>query len=87
MTDNPYAEPVMPCAAAKPAIIVYGKHIGKKLTVCTDKRCPMNDPDDAAEAAANPAPTMAPAPEAETKEEAAERKAEFDRLRAVYDSQ
>ncbi len=31
----------MPCAAAKPAIIVYGKHIGKKLTVCTDKHCPV----------------------------------------------
>jgi ParB family chromosome partitioning protein len=85
VTDNPDAEPVMPCAAAKPAIIVYGKQIGKKLTVCTDKHCPVHDPQAAAEAAANPAPTMSPGPEAETEEEAAERKAEFERLRAEYE--
>jgi ParB family chromosome partitioning protein len=85
--ENPDAEPVMPCAAAKPAIIVYGKHIGKKLTVCTDKHCPVHDPQAAAEAAANPAPKMAPAPEAETEEEAAERKAEFERLRAEYEEE
>jgi ParB/RepB/Spo0J family partition protein len=61
VTDNLDAEPVMPCAAAKPAIIVYGKNIGAKLTVCTDKHCPVHDPQAAAEAAANPAPTMATA--------------------------
>ena len=83
-TDNPDAEPVMPCAAAKLAIIVYGKNIGSKLTVCTDKHCPFHDPQAAAEAAANPVPTMPPAPAAETEEEAAERKAEFERLRAEY---
>ena len=66
--DNPDAEPVMDCAASKPAIIVYGKHIGTKLTVYTDKHCPEHDP----QAAANPALKMAPAPEAETEEEAAE---------------
>jgi ParB family chromosome partitioning protein len=77
----------MPCAAAKPAIIVYGKNIGAKLTVCTDKHCPVHDPQAAAEAAANPAPTMAPAPEDETEEEAAERKAEFERLRAEYEEE
>jgi ParB family chromosome partitioning protein len=87
VTDNPDAEPVLPCAAAKPAIIVYGKHIGTKLTVCTDKHCPVHDPQAAAEAAANPAPKMAPAPEAETEEEAAERKAEFERLRAEYEEE
>jgi ParB family chromosome partitioning protein len=87
VTDNPDAEPVVPCAAAKLAIIVYGKHIGKKLTVCTDKHCPVHDPQAAAEAAAHPAPTMAPAPEAETEEEAAERKAEFARLRAEYEEE
>jgi ParB family chromosome partitioning protein len=87
VTDNPDAEPVMPCAAAKPAIIVYGKHIGTKLTVCTDKHCPVHDPQAAAEAAANPAPTMPPAREAETEEEAAERKADFERLRAEYEEE
>jgi ParB family chromosome partitioning protein len=87
VTDNPDAEPVMPCAAAKPAIVVYGKQLGRKLTVCTDKHCPVHDPQTAAEAAANPAPTMPPAPEAETEEEAAERKAEFERLRAEYEEE
>jgi ParB family chromosome partitioning protein len=87
VTDNPDAEPVMPCAAAKPAIIVYGKNIGTKLTVCMDKHCPVHDPQAAAEAAANPAPTMPPAPEAETEEEAAERKAEFERFRAEYEEE
>jgi ParB family chromosome partitioning protein len=86
-TDNPDAEPQMPCAAAKTAIVVYGKQLGRKLTVCTDKHCPVHDPQAAAEAAANPAPTMPPAPEAETEEEAAERKAEFERLRAEYEEE
>jgi hypothetical protein len=60
VTDNPDAEPVMPCEAAKTAIVVYGKQLGRKLTVCTDKHCSVHDPQAAAEAAANPAPTMAP---------------------------
>ena len=84
VTDNPDAEPVMPCAAAKPAIIVYGKNIGTKMTVCTDKHCPVHDPQSAAEAADNPAPTMAPAPEAETEEEAAQRAAEHEQRMAEY---
>jgi ParB family chromosome partitioning protein len=86
-TDNRDAEPVLPCAAAKPAIVVYGKQLGRKLTVCTDKNCPVHDPEAAAEAAANPAPTMAPAPEVETEEEAAEREAEFERQRAEYEEE
>jgi len=87
VTDNPDAEPVLPCAAAKAAIVVYGKQLGRKLTVCTDKNCPVHDPEAAAEAAANPAPTMAPAPEVETEEEAAERQAEFERQRAAYEEE
>ena len=85
--DNPDAEPVLPCEAARTAIVVYGKQLGRKLTVCTDKRCPVHDPQAAAEAAANPAPTMPPAREAETEEEAAERRAEFERLRAEYEEE
>jgi ParB family chromosome partitioning protein len=85
--DNPDAEPVMPCEAAKPAIVVYGKQLGRKLTVCTDKHCPVHDPQAAAEAAAHPIPTMAPAPEIETEEEAAERQAEFERQRAEYEEE
>jgi len=85
--DNPDAEPAMPCAAAKTAIVVYGKQLGRKLTVCTDKNCPVHDPKAAAEAAANPAPTIAAAPEAETEEEAAQRQAEFERQRAEYEEE
>jgi ParB family chromosome partitioning protein len=87
VTDNPDAEPVMPCAAAKAAIVVYGKHLGRKLTVCADKHCPVHDPQAAAEAAAHPAPAMAPAPEVETEEEAAARQAEFERQRAEYEEE
>lgn len=43
-TDNPDAEPVVPCEAAKTAIIVYGKRVGTTLTVCTDNNCPIHDP-------------------------------------------
>jgi ParB family chromosome partitioning protein len=82
--DNPDAEPVMPCEAAKPAIVVYGKQLGRKLTVCTDKHCPVHDPQAAAEAAAHPVPTMAPAPEIETEEEAAQREAEHEQRMAEY---
>jgi ParB family chromosome partitioning protein len=77
----------MPCDAAKPAIVVYGKQVGRKLTVCTDKHCPVHDPQAAAEAAANPAPTMPAPQEAETEEEAAERQAEFERQRAEYEEE
>ena len=85
--DNPDAEPAMPCAAAKTAIIVYGKQLGRKLTVCTDKDCPVHDPQAAAEAAANPTPTIAPAPEAETEEEAAERQREFEQRREEHEEE
>ncbi len=42
--QNPEAEPAPPCAAAKPAIIVYGKRAGTTITVCTDNHCPIHDP-------------------------------------------
>jgi ParB family chromosome partitioning protein len=82
--DNPDAEPVMPCEAAKPAIVVYGKQLGRKFTVCTDKHCSVHDPQAAAEAAAHPVPTMAPAPEAETEEEAVQREAEHEQRMTEY---
>ena len=40
-TDNPDAEPAPVCAAAKPAIVVYGKRVGTTLAVCTDNNCPV----------------------------------------------
>lgn len=87
MIDNPDAEPVMPCEAAKPAIVVYGKQLGRKLTVCTKKHCPVHDPQAAADAAAHPVPTMPTPQEAETEEEAAERQSEFERQRAEYEEE
>jgi ParB family chromosome partitioning protein len=47
----------------------------------------VHDPEAAAETAANPAPTIAPPPEAETEEEAAERQAEFEQRRAEYEEE
>jgi ParB family transcriptional regulator, chromosome partitioning protein len=85
--ENPDAEPAPPCAAAKPAIIVYGKRVGNTLTVCTDDDCPVHDPRAAAEQATNPAPTMAPAPEAETQEEAAERQRNYEQQRKEYEQE
>lgn len=86
-TDNPDAEPVMPCEAAKAGIVVYGKQLGRKLTVCTDKLCPVHNPQAVAEAAAHPVPAIAPASEAETEEEVAEHQAEFERQRTEYEEE
>jgi ParB family transcriptional regulator, chromosome partitioning protein len=54
--ENPDAEPVLPCEAARPAVIVYGKRVGNTITVCTDNHCPVNDPRVAAAQAPHPAP-------------------------------
>ncbi len=84
IADNPDAEPISACAAAKPAIIVYGKRVGTTLTVCTDNNCPVHDPRAAARQAQDPAPTMAPAPEQETDEEAEERKQQYEQQQSEY---
>ena len=76
--DNPDAEPIAPCEAAKPAIVVYGKRVGVILTVCTDNQCPVHDPRAAAQAAEHPAPIMAPAPAVETDEQAEERRQQYE---------
>jgi len=84
IAENRGAEPVPACAAAKPAIIVYGKRVGTTLTVCTDNNCPVHDPRAAARQAQDPAPTMAPAPEQETEEEAEERKQQYEQQQSEY---
>ena len=76
--SNPDAEPVMPCEAAKPALIVYGKRVGTTITVCTENNCPVHDPRAAARAAEHPAPVMAPAPEADTDAQAEERRQQYE---------
>lgn len=76
--SNPDAEPVMPCEAPKPALIVYGKRVGTTITVCTSEDCVIHNPRAAARAAEHPAPVMAPAPEAETQEQAEERRQQYE---------
>ena len=89
--DNPDAEPVTPCEAARTAIIVYGKRVGTTLTACTDNNCPVHDPRAAARLAQqeqeNPSPVMAPAAEEETAEEAAQREAEYQQRRKDYQAE
>ncbi len=77
----------MPCASAKTAMVVYGKHVGTKLTVCTDKNCPVHDPKAAAEQAANPMPVTAPAPPTETEEEREQRKVEYAQRRKEHEKE
>jgi ParB family chromosome partitioning protein len=79
--DNPDAEP--PCPSAKAAIIVFGKQVGHTLTVCLDDECPVHTNHQHREAV-EPPPTMSPAPEQETEEETAQRKAEHDQRMAEY---
>ena len=90
-TDNPDAEPVTPCEAAKPASIVYGKRVGTILTVCTDNNCPVHDPRAAArktqQEQENPTPVMAPPAEEETAEEAAQREAEYEQRRKEHQAE
>ena len=87
VTENPDAEPAPPCTAAKPAIIVFGKRAGSAITVCTDNHCAIHDPRAAARLAENPAPTMPPAPEAETDEEAEERKQQHEQEQKEYEAE
>jgi len=85
--SNPDAEPVMPCEAAKPALIVYGKRVGTTITVCTDNSCPVHDPRAAARAAEHPAPVLAPATEAETDEQAEERRQQYEAERKAHEQE
>ncbi len=85
--DNPDAEPVAPCEAARPAIIVYGKRVGSTLTVCTDNNCPVHDPRAAARKAEHPEPVMPPAPPAETEEEAEARRQQHEQQRKEDDAE
>ena len=85
--QNPDAEPAPPCAAAKTAIIVYGKRAGITITVCTDNHCAIHDPRAAARLAESPAPTMPLPPEAETDEQAEERTQHHELERKEYEAE
>jgi ParB family chromosome partitioning protein len=82
--DNPDAEP--PCPSAKAAIIVFGKHVGRTVTVCLDDECPVHTNHQPREAV-EPPPTMPPASEQETEEEAAQRKVEHEQRMAEYEAE
>jgi len=82
--DNPDAEP--PCPSAKPAIIVFGKHVGRTVTVCLDDECSVHTNHQPREAI-NPPPTPPPVPEQESEEEAAQRKAEHEQRMAEYQAE
>ncbi len=87
VVDNPDAEPVSTCEAAKPAIIVFGKRVGTTITVCTDNHCPVHDPRAAARKAENPPPVMPPAAPTETEEEAEQRRQEHEQLRKEHEEE
>lgn len=87
--DNPDAEP--PCPNTTSALIVFGRHAGKTVTVCTDNHCPVHDPATAArlakQEADHPAPVMEPATEEETEEQAEQRRAEYEQRRNEHEGE
>ncbi|WP_158793790.1 ParB/RepB/Spo0J family partition protein [Granulicella sp. L60] len=87
--DNPDAEP--PCPNTKSALIVFGRHAGKTITVCTDANCPVHDPQEVARQARqeteHPAPVMEEAPNEETEEEAEQRRAEYEQRRKEHEAE
>ena len=89
IADNPDAEP--PCPTTKAAIIVFGRHAGSMLTVCTHYDCPVHNPREAAriaqEEAEHPQPVMAPASDEETEEEAAQRQSDHEQRMAEYEAE
>jgi ParB family chromosome partitioning protein len=72
-------------------LIVFGRHAGKTITVCTDDHCPVHDPATAArlakQEADNPAPVMEAAPEEETEEEAEQRQADYEQRRTEHEAE
>jgi len=65
---------------------VFGKNVGRTVTVCLDDECPIHtnhQPDKAV----GPPPSMPPAPDEETEEEAAHRKTEHEQRMAEYEAE
>lgn len=83
--DNPDAE--LPCPSAKPAIIVYGKNVGRTVTVCLAPRCAVHtnhvQQHDEEEEVELP-PTMPEATAEETEEEAEQRRVDHEQRMAAY---
>jgi ParB family transcriptional regulator, chromosome partitioning protein len=72
-------------------LIVFGRHAGKTITVCTDDHCPVHDPATVArlakQEADNPSPVMEPATEEETEEEIEQRQAEYEQRRTEHEAE
>jgi ParB family chromosome partitioning protein len=83
--DNPDAEP--PCNHTKPAMIVFGKHAGRTLTVCVEPDCPVHNPPKVARIAADLPPTVPNDDCEETEEEAAQRQAEQEQRMTHYQAE
>ena len=85
--DNPDAEP--PCPSAKAAIIVFGKHVGRTVTVCLEPKCSVhtNHAQHEAEEAVEPPPVMPEPTDEETEEQAAQRRAEHEQRLAEYQAE
>ena len=77
--ENPDVEPVAPCEAARPALIIHGRNRGTWLTVCTDDHCPVHDPRQSNERETRPLPQPT---EDETEEQTAARKADYEKRKA-----
>jgi ParB family chromosome partitioning protein len=82
--DNPDAEP--PCPSAKSAIVVFGKNVGRTVTVCLDDECRVHTNCPSREAL-EPPPVMAPPAEPETAAEAAQRRAVHEERMAEYQAE
>lgn len=87
--ENPDAEPS--CASVRTAMVVYGRHAGTTLTVCTDTDCPVHDPQAAARKAKqeveHPSPVMAKPEQEETEEQAAERVAAYEQEKQQHEEE
>lgn len=79
--DNPDAEP--PCPSAKSAIIVFGRNVGRTLTVCLDDECAVHT-NRAPRLQVAPPPVLPEAPAEETPEEAAQRVADHEAQLVAY---
>ena len=80
--ENPDAEP--PCEHSRTAIIVYGRSIGRTLSVCIEPNCPVHDPRTAQYRKEHPAPVIETPTEDETEEQTAQRRADYEARQAEY---
>jgi ParB family chromosome partitioning protein len=83
--ENPDAEPS--CASTRTALIVFGRHIGKTLTVCTEVECPIHNPLEAARRIPKAAPITAASPIDETDVEAEQESVEHKRQLKEYEAE